>query len=397
MNNKKIVALLINTSSYPKIGGVENSLNFMATHLKNKGIEARIVSFSSECSEKKTIKYNGIDIDIYPMRFESNIISKLWPRRALLKSANYWLPKIIDEINPEIIISRATIISHCLINRCTVKKIVTIFPTTTKLNRLGLLKSKNQKSAFKKIVFICRVWLDYFLMRRIERNVIEHSHNVVFSKLMRNEIQKIDLKHCVSVIVPGIDRTIFNIEHYSDVEPKKDYLLYVGRISVTKNIYDLLEEYKMSNKQYNLKIVGNGEEIDGVRNYIQKYNLGGTVELIGTKHNNELAELYYHARATILPTRVETFGQVIIESISMGTPVVAYSSEVKGVRNAVSEILDVNTGVLIKNIELGNMAQALNYVFKEIKYSQSNIECIEHSSRYSWDNFVESLVNVVKN
>ena len=52
----------------------------------------------------------------------------------------------------------------------------------------------------------------------------------------------------------GFNETIFNTKNKNN--PNKKHLLYVGRVSIEKNLHDLL---KLSN-EYNVSIVGDGPD-----------------------------------------------------------------------------------------------------------------------------------------
>jgi glycosyltransferase involved in cell wall biosynthesis len=117
-------------------------------------------------------------------------------------------------------------------------------------------------------------------------------------------------------IVPltrGVNRRHLNatVEHQHNPVP---VVLYAGRVSLEKGLADLCE---LSN-QYRVIIVGDGP--DRVR-LERQYP---AVEFVGYKKGTELANYYAQADVFAFPSRVDTFGIVMIEAISLGTPVAAY-------------------------------------------------------------------------
>jgi glycosyltransferase involved in cell wall biosynthesis len=114
----------------------------------------------------------------------------------------------------------------------------------------------------------------------------------------------------VKVWSRGVDSSIFNPSRRKDFG---SYIVCVSRVSKEKGLDDFC------NLDYNRKIlVGDGPYLDELKN---KYP---SVEMVGKKQGIELAELIASADAFVFPSKSDTFGIVILESISCGTPVVSY-------------------------------------------------------------------------
>jgi len=91
-------------------------------------------------------------------------------------------------------------------------------------------------------------------------------------------------------------------------------VLYVGRVSKEKDIESVCELIDT----YDVVIVGDGP----YRNALEKKYPG--VQFLGYKTGRELADWYSRADVFAFPSKVDTFGIVMIESMSLGTPVAAY-------------------------------------------------------------------------
>lgn len=130
----------------------------------------------------------------------------------------------------------------------------------------------------------------------------------------------------------GVDKAQF----ISNKKPVKNRVLYVGRVSKEKNLEDLCA----LGSKYDIHIVGDGPERKILE---QKYS---DVNFVGYKKGQELADEYASAEVFCFPSRSDTFGIVLIESLALGTPVAAYP--VPGPR----DIVKVNkTGYLSNNLE----------------------------------------------
>lgn len=115
----------------------------------------------------------------------------------------------------------------------------------------------------------------------------------------------------------GVDR--------KDLKPSQDFshqkntrdkikVLYVGRISREKNLDDLCR----LQDEFEISLVGDGPYRFELEKKYQR------VKFLGYKSGSKLADCYVQADVFAFPSRVDTFGIVMIESMSLGTPVAAY-------------------------------------------------------------------------
>lgn len=96
-------------------------------------------------------------------------------------------------------------------------------------------------------------------------------------------------------------------------------LIYVGRVSVEKNLEDLL---KLSlDPALDVHIVGDGPDRDRLEASYQQATFHGY------KRGAELAKHYQLADVFVFPSRTDTFGIVMVEAMACGTPVAAYPVE----------------------------------------------------------------------
>lgn len=128
----------------------------------------------------------------------------------------------------------------------------------------------------------------------------------------------------------GFDSSLF----FPALRPNnKLTLLYVGRVSVEKNIEDFL---KLQTPERRLIVVGDGPE----RSRLEKQF--PLAEFVGFKRGSELAAYYQNADVFVFPSKTDTLGVVMIEAIACGTPVAAYrvGGPMDVVRDGISGFLD---------------------------------------------------------
>jgi glycosyltransferase involved in cell wall biosynthesis len=138
-------------------------------------------------------------------------------------------------------------------------------------------------------------------------------------------------------------------------------VLFVGRISKEKNLIDLCELSHI----YNIIIVGDGPHMKKLK---EKYK---NVEFVGYKTGIELSNFYATADVFCFPSKSDTFGLVMLESISFGTPVAAYN--VTGPKDVIENGINGYVGDNLKTC----IDQCLNLDRSVVKKS---------SEKWSWEN-----------
>ena len=95
-----------------------------------------------------------------------------------------------------------------------------------------------------------------------------------------------------------------------------NYYIYVGRLSPEKGLQIILDAF--SKTDLSLKIIGSGPLEEEVKFQAEKHN---NIEFLGMRDRGEVYSLISNATALIFSSIwYETFGMVIIEAFSCGTP-----------------------------------------------------------------------------
>jgi glycosyltransferase involved in cell wall biosynthesis len=170
----------------------------------------------------------------------------------------------------------------------------------------------------------------------------------------------------------GVDRnTLVPTKKRNRNEPPM--ILYVGRVSKEKDIEKVCE----LQHKYKVVIVGDGPHRKTLES---KYT---NVQFVGYRTGSELANWYHIADVLAFPSKVDTFGLVIIEAMSLGTPVAAYP--VPGP----IDIIEPETGTMHDDLELA--IERCLYLNRELVQ--------EKSKKWDWENcwktFKNNLVEIV--
>lgn len=113
----------------------------------------------------------------------------------------------------------------------------------------------------------------------------------------------------------GIDREQFNEKGRK--LSKKARALYVGRVSVEKNIEAFLDLPIVASKY----VVGDGPHLAKLK---EKYGGYPDIHFVGEKKGKELQWYYANSEIFVFPSKTDTFGMVMLEANACGTPVIGF-------------------------------------------------------------------------
>lgn len=110
-------------------------------------------------------------------------------------------------------------------------------------------------------------------------------------------------------------------------EPGQDYICYVGRLSVMKNVDNVVEAFRIlregsASDSLSLKIVGEGPRREALEKKVFDYGLQDKVSFLGYIPDEELPGFIANARMTVYVPIDEPFGLVPLESLQQCTPVI---------------------------------------------------------------------------
>jgi glycosyltransferase involved in cell wall biosynthesis len=130
-------------------------------------------------------------------------------------------------------------------------------------------------------------------------------------------------------IIPGaVDTKKFS----PGIAERQDVVLHVGRLVMEKGLISLI--WAIANVPgVELWVVGEGPEKSLFREWVEKAGITKRVKWLGSLNREELAEVYKQVKVFALPSIpvisnnpygswVEQFGQVLIEAMSSGVPIV---------------------------------------------------------------------------
>lgn len=193
--------------------------------------------------------------------------------------------------------------------------------------------------------------------------ILRHFHSIarnvmVTTPSMKSKLNEYGFKN-LQRWSRGVDTDFFTPKRrvFNSNKPK---LLYVGRVSVEKNLEAFLDMEIDSHKI----VVGDGPLLKTLK---QKYP---DTLFTGIKFGEELVHYYAQADAFVFPSRTDTFGLVMLEALACGTPVAAYPTE-----GPIDVIQSSDVGCLNKDLKVATLS-ALR---------KSRKQCRSYSESFSWE------------
>lgn len=140
--------------------------------------------------------------------------------------------------------------------------------------------------------------------------------------------------------------------------PKRNGVLFVGRLNAQKGLADLLDALALPDAQsLTLDVVGDGPDAAALRERADTLGVAARVTWHGQLSQQDLLPRYAQARVVAMPSRGEGLGLVAVEAQLAGTPVVAYAD---------AGLLDVvdpaHGGTLVPVGDIPALAAALSQV-----------------------------------
>ncbi|MEA4909475.1 MAG: glycosyltransferase family 1 protein [Chloroflexi bacterium] len=214
--------------------------------------------------------------------------------------------------------------------------------------------------------------------------------NLCPSKATLAELQQHGF-HRVKVWGRGVDTQLFHPcrrslewrRRLSGGEIERPLLLYVGRLSVEKRV-DWLAPVMAALPGARLAIVGDGPLRGALEEQFAPYPVVFTGYLSGT----DLAQAYASADVFTFPAANETCGNVILEAMASGLPVIA-----PGSGGVTDHILDGETGFLFPSEEEQALVEAARLLVQQPELALGmGIRGRQHVENQSWDVILDQLV-----
>lgn len=315
----------------PQVNGVVTTLSRVGERLQAAGHEILFVT---------------------PQMFRT-IPCPTYPEIRLALAAGKRLRKLIEDFRPEAIhIATEGPIGHAVRWYCLRRGL----PFTTAYH--------TQFPQYLRLRFPLPESVSYAYLRRFHRPA---TRTLVATASVRRDLMSHGFEHVV-LWNRGVDSNLFKPRDKAFLDDARPVAMYVGRVAVEKNLEDFLR-LDMPGSKY---VVGAGPDLEMLR---RKYP---QVRFVGRKEGEELASYVAAADVFVFPSRTDTFGLSMLESMAAGVPVAAYP---------VTGPLDV-----VRNGETGILHEDLGTAVREALKLDS-AACVAYARTRTWDACAELLVS----
>lgn len=209
----------------------------------------------------------------------------------------------------------------------------------------------------------------------------------------------------IRVVSPGVDTQTFRPLIPGDTPWRESpYLLFAARLQPLKGADLALAAYALLDPDQlpggvrpQLIIAGDvsddfadyRDELDAI---VAEHGLGDTVEFVGSKTPDELAQMLRSASIVLVPSHSETYGLIALEASASGVPVIA--SAAGGLTEAV---VHGCSGVLIAERDPQQWAAAMTRVLTDSTYASGlGRNGRTHALGFSWEEHAEHLVGLYR-
>jgi glycosyltransferase involved in cell wall biosynthesis len=201
------------------------------------------------------------------------------------------------------------------------------------------------------------------------------------SKETQKRIQKF-YKRDAEIIFPPVSVPTKIDEKIRATALKDGYFLYVNRLAFAK--HPEIAVQACTELCVPLKVVGDGK----IRAELEQM-AGTTVQFMGAVSDEELAELYQHAKALLYPVEDEDFGIVPVEAQGWGVPVIAHNSG-----GPKETILSGKTGILFDELTVDGLITAIKQ-FNSLTFKSATLHT--HAQQFAESSFKKQILKLIKN
>ncbi len=365
---------IITETFLPKVDGIVKVTCLLLDHLSKRGIEALVIA----PRYGEGARYNDV-----PVRSLPSLPFPLYPE-ARLGFATLSLYRDLAAFQPDI--------AHLF------HPVMTGIPTMMMLKWMEAPTVTSFHLDYARLAPQFRLGaLDLGFTRplidELTKNIFNWSdYSLAPSTLVQQQMRRLGISN-VGLWRRGVDAEAFNPRFRSAAmraeltagNPESTLLLYVGRLSDEKQIEHIRPTLEaLPNTR--LALVGDGP----ARAELERYFADLPVAFMGYLRGERLSQAYASADIFVFPSRLETFGLVVIEAMAAGAPVVA--ARVGGVGDMVSD------GVNGYSFESGDRVMLL----EGVRRIASNRETMRwmgeqaraYAERQSWEAIMDELIEL---
>jgi glycosyltransferase involved in cell wall biosynthesis len=351
----------------PKIDGVVNTLLRLFEYLDNNRHQSLLFTPHSNTRHIRStpvITTPSVPLVVYP-----NVYVSLPQTRTFLHHLETFQPDLVHLINP-VHFDIPGLKAARLLDIPVVASYQTDFPGYARTLGFGFLENA--------------VW-KFFRDIHNQADLNFAPSNITRDQMVQHGIER------VKVWRRGIDLAHFSPARWNSTmrsrltegETEKPLLLYVGRLSPEKRVDWLLQLFQQG-LPVRLAFVG-----DGPYRPILEMQFADTATIFtGFLNGEELYQAYASADMFVFPSKNETLGNVVLEAMASGLPVIAPTEG-----GQIDHVVHGETGLLFDADDPEAMVAAVKYLLERPELrAHMGIQAQKHLGEISWQNIFDQLL-----
>lgn len=385
--------LLLNRSYYPNVGGIENSLYFLSQELNRQGHQVQILTqrIQQDCYSREEFA----QILYYPKFAYNKLLLPFIPRIEQRKISK-WIAAHKMDLTADVVICRDQMLGLAYAKVFPETRVVYIPAVIIKYYNKGI----REAYTVKQFIIEALRYIQLKLEERQQKRILNHADRVVvFSKNVKNQIsaaQLCDLDK-VQICYPGVSKKISS-QREVRTDSGAPTFLFVGRLVAEKNLDMLIDSFSMlSCPGKKLMIVGDGI----LRYYLEQvaFEYGVVDDVIFTGETKTPEMYYQQGDFFVLPSTYESFGQVIVEAMTAGVPVIGFPTIPGETMTAIDELVeDQKTGFVCSAFDenaLHNCLTEATILFQNKNaYKQMRENCVKFAEKnFSWKQLADACIS----
>jgi len=293
---------IVQISSYypPHLGGQENAVQDLAVHLAQAGHAVRVITSTAGGGARGTTIEQGVTVERLPAFVFGH--APIMPRfPAALMHA-----------------TQSDSIVHLHVGQAFTPEMVGLIAKLRRFKYIAQLHIDFRPSG------LAGVLLPLY-KKLLLKQVLQSAAAIVVLNDQTLQVvrQTYAYRGNAYVMNNGIDDAYFALKRvpFAAQPPRTLRLLFVGRLSRQKNVSSLLHALKLTSRNVQLDLVGDGEERDSVLRIIAEQGLK-TVTVHGRLPRDTIMTLYQTCDALIMPSLYEAQPLVLLEAMAARIPII---------------------------------------------------------------------------
>jgi glycosyltransferase involved in cell wall biosynthesis len=265
-------------------------------------------------------------------------------------------------------------------------------PVVVKMHNTWLAEYDRYNKLSSGINYLHKIAMRYYI--KMDRYCATHAdHIICISNAIARETSNYGVpKNKITVIHNGIDYTLFKRAEdcKNDLGLTGLVIGYIGRLEPHKNVATLIRVFKeLDYKDVDLLIVGNGTQRKQLEELSKRLEVYDRVHFIGYVNFDRVPLYYRTADIIVYPSLYEPLGNVILESMASGRPIIATNT------GGIPEIFDPRVGFMVSPYEPSALREKLNLLLGDAQMRRKMGSIGQKLVRkYSWESVAKMTLRV---